>query len=98
MTDNSRAVDLRITAPPQRGFIVWVAGEAVAAFGDRFSLAEWLHAELGLLHGEREREARDLALTREAMSNVKDMPRVAREEPAAEPVPPRQRSRIFGGR
>lgn len=90
---NPRTVELRITAPPDRGFIVWVAGEPVAAFGDRFGLAEWLRVELGELPGEREREARDLALAREAMSNVEDMPRVARKD---DDEPPKKKSSAWG--
>jgi hypothetical protein len=93
---NTRETDLRITAPPERGFVVWEGGEVLAAFGSRIDLAEWLAQRLGSLPGEREREARDFAAWRDATRNVEDMPRVARED--AEPTPPPRKRTIWPGR
>jgi len=55
----SRALDIRISAAADIGFIVHEAGEAVAAFTTRAELANWIEDRLGQLPGEVEREQRD---------------------------------------
>lgn len=96
MTDDEplakRALDLRVSAARDTGFVVWEAGEAIAALTSRAELADWLYERLGSIPGEREREARDLAATEAALGNVERFPNVAR--PRTDP--PRRRSRFFG--
>lgn len=92
----TRSIDLRISAPPDTGFIVWSAGEPVAAFTTRAQLCAWLEDTLGSLPGELEREAsltsQEHSGVQADMSNVERMPNVAR--PRTEP--PKSR-RWLGG-
>lgn len=74
MTD--RWPELRISCPRDNGFIVWSAGEPIAAMTSRAELADWIERHLGDIPGEREREAEDLASTQEALSNVERFPTV----------------------
>ena len=78
-----RHVDLRITAPAETGFLVWEGGEVIAAFTSRSELAQWLEDRLGLIPGEREKEAQAMAEMQNAMTNVERMPNVVR--PRTEP-------------
>lgn len=91
----TRSLDLRISAPPDIGFIVWSAGEPVAAFTTRAQLCAWLEETLGSLPGELEREAAvsmpGHADSQADLSNVERMPNVAR--PRTEPP---KRNRFFG--
>jgi hypothetical protein len=79
----SREIDLRITAPPEQGFCVWESGEMLAAFTSRYELAQWLERRLGVLPGEQEREAADMADMQRSLGNVEAFPSVVR--PRTEP-------------
>lgn len=83
-----RALDIRISSGTEVGFLVWEAGQVVAALTSRVEVADWLEHRLGSIPGEREREARDLASTQAAFGNVERMPNVAQSPPA---VPSRSR-------
>lgn len=87
-----RALDLRISAPPLGGFIVWEAGQVITAFRWRHELADWLMARLGDIPGEREREARALAASQVPPDNVEPFPKVVSSRTA-----PERRRGFFGG-
>ena len=72
-----RHLDLRITACRDTGFLIWEAGAPIAAFSSRAELADWVEERLGLLPGEQEREARELAAYHAADGNIKRFPNVA---------------------
>lgn len=70
-----RALDIRITAGVDVGFVVWEAGEVLAALTSRVELAEWIETRLGLVAGEQEREAAERA------EYDQTMPRIIRPDP-----------------
>lgn len=66
----TRAIDIRISAAAERGFVVHEAGEIVAAFTSRAEVAQWIEDRLGLVDGEVDRERQDMADTIESFPNV----------------------------
>jgi len=90
----ARQLDLRIAAAGEIGFVVWEASEVVAAFTSRAELADWLEARLGLVAGEAEREAAELAAYRASVGNVERFPKIA----GGHTAPPEPRPRRFFGR
>jgi len=89
---SDRWPELRISCPQDQGFIVWSAGDPIAALTSRAELANWIELALGDIPGEREREASDLAAMQEALGNVEKFPRIA--EPRTEV----RRGKLWGGK
>lgn len=51
----TRALDIRISAARDHGFVVWEDGEPVAAFDNPQELAMWIEARAMKVEGEAER-------------------------------------------
>jgi hypothetical protein len=90
---SDRALDIRLSAGRDVGFLVWEGGEVIAAVTSRAELAQWLEERLGLIPGEREREEREFAAMRDAMGNVESFPNVIKTRTA-----PRGMGGLFRGK
>lgn len=51
----TRALDIRISAARDHGFVAWEDGEVVAAFDDPQQLAMWIEARAMKVEGKAER-------------------------------------------
>lgn len=51
----TRALDIRISAARDHGFVAWEGGEVIAAFDNPQELAMWIEARAMQVEGEAER-------------------------------------------
>ena len=51
----TRVLEIRISAARDHGFVVWEAGDPIAAFDDPQQLAMWIEARAMKVEGEAER-------------------------------------------
>ena len=51
----TRALDIRISAARDHGFVAWEGGEVIAAFDNPQELAMWVEAQAMKVEGESER-------------------------------------------
>lgn len=72
----TRSLDIRITAARETGFVVWEAGDVVAAFANPQELAVWVEQRGMQVAGEAEQMAADLS-----MPNVISRPRTQPKRP-----------------
>lgn len=59
----TRKLDIRISAASEEGFLVWEAGDPIAAFSTPQELAMWIEKKAMSVEGEAERMRSDLEQT-----------------------------------
>ena len=73
----TRSFDIRITAARETGFVVWEAGEVIAAFANPQELAVWIEQRGMQVAGEAEQMAADL----DGLPNIVSRPRTQPKRP-----------------
>ena len=59
----ARALDVRISAARDHGFVAWEDGEVIAAFDDPQQLAMWVETRAMMVEGEAEKLTEETSRT-----------------------------------